>query len=166
MHWYDDTDNVPNPNNNPCEQTSASAIDGAFTASVYPLYDHFHYVGGRADVVAHSMGGLASRHYGSLSAYTQNPRSRTLGGIHDLITVDTPELGSGLADYSWRSAMTPFNHCLGTDPPPASSSTWLDATSARRAWIALIASACRWLRRPLIQALASPSLHRRVRSTH
>ena len=97
VYWYATTDTVPGGNQ--CEQTSASAIAGMLRDKVYPTYDVHHVVGGRVDMVAHSMGGLAARNYGGLANYLTEPRSRNLGAIHDLITIDTPLQGSGLASY-------------------------------------------------------------------
>lgn len=57
-------------------------------------------VGGRIDIVAHSMGGLATRHYTTTNSYKslQNQmRSRSEGLLHTVITLDTPETGSPLA---------------------------------------------------------------------
>jgi len=99
--WYATTDTVPN--GNVCEQTSATAIANTLKA-VYPIYDGHHFVGGRVDMIAHSMGGLAARNYAGLPNYQIDPRSRNLGAIHNLITIDTPIQGSGLASYMLQLA--------------------------------------------------------------
>lgn len=55
-------------------------------------------VGGRVDLVVHSMGGLAARHYSSTSLY-KTTRSRMQGAFRTIVTLDTPENGSGLATF-------------------------------------------------------------------
>lgn len=68
------------------------------------ILDVFHdldgkgIVAGRVDVVAHSMGGLVSRHYASLPTY-RSPRNRFTGDIHTIVTLNTPQLGSALGTY-------------------------------------------------------------------
>ena len=57
-------------------------------------------VDGRIDVVAHSMGGLLVRAYSSGTCTTTGYRSlknRCQGQFHTIVTLDTPEAGSGLA---------------------------------------------------------------------
>jgi pimeloyl-ACP methyl ester carboxylesterase len=57
---------------------------------------------GRVDVVAHSMGGLLVRAYSSGTCTTTGYRSlknRCQGQFHTIVTLDTPEAGSGLATY-------------------------------------------------------------------
>jgi PGAP1-like protein len=79
----------------PCEQTSSDALAG----TIYPLLSNLdakNIVGSRVDIVAHSMGGLAARYYASQSFYT-SLRNRKQGQFHEIITLDTPELGSKLA---------------------------------------------------------------------
>jgi pimeloyl-ACP methyl ester carboxylesterase len=56
----------------------------------------------RIDVVAHSMGGLLVRAYSSGTCTTTGYRSlknRCQGQFHTIVTLDTPEAGSGLATY-------------------------------------------------------------------
>jgi pimeloyl-ACP methyl ester carboxylesterase len=53
---------------------------------------------GRVDVVAHSMGGLVARAVSGLSGY-DGPASRTLGAFHQIVTINTPEAGSLLANF-------------------------------------------------------------------
>lgn len=60
--------------------------------------DSKRFVGGRVDVVAHSMGGLVVRNFSSLSAY-RSLADRGLGAFHALTTLDTPQLGSALARF-------------------------------------------------------------------
>jgi pimeloyl-ACP methyl ester carboxylesterase len=59
-------------------------------------------VDGRIDVVAHSMGGLLVRAYSSGTCTTTGYRSlknRCQGQFHTIVTLDTPEAGSGLATF-------------------------------------------------------------------
>ncbi|PZR81138.1 MAG: hypothetical protein DLM68_18355 [Hyphomicrobiales bacterium] len=81
----------------PCEQTSKDAL----TSTIYGLFRHLknkHIIGYRVDVVAHSMGGLAARNYASQNFY-RPLRTRKQGQFHEVITLDTPELGSPLAHF-------------------------------------------------------------------
>jgi Putative serine esterase (DUF676) len=70
-----------------------------------------HIVAGRVDIVGHSMGGLVARSYAGLATY-RSPRNRGLGAFHDVVTIDTPELGSTLAPFllaNWNSTLqAPF----------------------------------------------------------
>ncbi len=50
----------------------------------------------QADVVAHSMGGLITRHFALLPGYLSN-RTYGQGATHKVITIDTPHLGTPLA---------------------------------------------------------------------
>jgi pimeloyl-ACP methyl ester carboxylesterase len=64
-------------------------------------------VDGRIDVVAHSMGGLLVRAYSSGTCTTTGYRSlknRCQGQFHTIVTLDTPEAGSGLAKYLLKPA--------------------------------------------------------------
>jgi pimeloyl-ACP methyl ester carboxylesterase len=82
---------------NSCEQTSRDAI----TARIYGLLSELdiqQIVGSRVDVVAHSLGGLAVRNYSSQIWY-RNDRNRQQGQFHEIITLDTPELGTQLAYF-------------------------------------------------------------------
>jgi pimeloyl-ACP methyl ester carboxylesterase len=82
-----------------CEQASSTAIDSAIF-QVQKSLDTGNIVGGRVDIVAHSMGGLATRHYTATSLYSSesnSARSRSVGPLHTVITLDTPETGSPLA---------------------------------------------------------------------
>ena len=69
---------------------------------------------GRVDVVAHSMGGLVARSFSAQSGYN-GPPSRTLGLVHQVITIDTPEQGSGLATFLFNNANTPFSAGANND---------------------------------------------------
>jgi len=60
--------------------------------------DEDHVVGGRIDVVAHSMGGLVARAYTTRPDY-RAPPNRGVGVFRQVITLDTPHLGSALATY-------------------------------------------------------------------
>jgi pimeloyl-ACP methyl ester carboxylesterase len=73
-------------------------------------------VGGRVDVVAHSMGGLVVRAVSGSAAYS-GPRNRARGVFHDIVTIDTPETGSPLANYLINSAQA-------TLQAPAFSTPW------------------------------------------
>jgi pimeloyl-ACP methyl ester carboxylesterase len=91
-----DADSGPNSG------TSALAADIQQTTV---SLDGAHFVGGRIDVVAHSMGGLVVRHYSSLPTPStptivyQTPRSRMQGLFRTVVTIDTPEIGSALAPF-------------------------------------------------------------------
>jgi pimeloyl-ACP methyl ester carboxylesterase len=95
--------------NNPCEQTSKDSL----ASRIYGLLaylDSLKIVGSRVDLVAHSMGGLAARNYASQPWYDKSLRSRKQGQLHEIITLDTPELGSKLA-----SSLIDHKNCLGRD---------------------------------------------------
>jgi len=81
-----------------CEQTSTHALDKYLTGSLYPQLDAKHWVGGRVDAVAHSMGGLVARHYSGTANFS-SIRNRKLGAFRNVITLDTPETGSALATW-------------------------------------------------------------------
>ncbi len=113
VYWYATTDTVPSQGNQ-CEQTSATAIANILK-DVYTTYNTYNVAGGRVDMIAHSMGGLAARNYAGLPNYQNDPRSRNLGAIHDLITIDTPIQGSGLASYMLQLATAyPIQNSFGT----------------------------------------------------
>jgi pimeloyl-ACP methyl ester carboxylesterase len=82
---------------NPCEVTSAASVQTEIDSLLAEL-DSEHTVGGRVDLVSHSMGGLVARNYASLSGYA-SLRNRGLGQFHAIVTLDTPEIGSLLANY-------------------------------------------------------------------
>jgi pimeloyl-ACP methyl ester carboxylesterase len=65
---------------------------------IYDALDRHHIVGGRVDAVAHSMGGLVLRKFISTSGY-RSLRTRRLGSLGQVVTLDTPQLGSALATY-------------------------------------------------------------------
>jgi hypothetical protein len=81
-----------------CEFTSSQSLDAYLSTLLYPELDADHYAGGRVDVVAHSMGGLAARHFVDVAGY-RSLRNRDLGAFRNVITLDTPETGSKLATY-------------------------------------------------------------------
>ena len=87
----------PTLKNNSCEQTSKDAITSRIYALLSEL-DTQHIVGSRVDVVVHSMGGLAVRNYSAQNWYRNN-RNRQQGQFHEIITLDTPELGTQLAYF-------------------------------------------------------------------
>jgi hypothetical protein len=82
---------------NPCEVTSEAALETEIN-SLFATQDAGRIVTGRIDTVAHSMGGLVLRHYASLSGF-QSDRNRTLGQLHTIATLNTPEIGSLLANF-------------------------------------------------------------------
>jgi hypothetical protein len=77
-------------------------------------------VGGRVDVVGHSMGGLVARSYSSLPLY-RAPRDRGQGQFHAVTTLDTPELGSALASFLIDHKDTHAHAPLFSEP----SAVWL-----------------------------------------
>jgi len=98
-YWYTGDDPLPDAGKG-CELTATQAIDKTLK-QVYSDLDGKGIVGGRVDVVAHSMGGLVTRFYatspGTLHYY--NYRNRNQGTFRDIVTLDTPETGSPLAWY-------------------------------------------------------------------
>lgn len=90
-------DTLPH-NGTACEVTSAESLHKYLSQTLYPQLDANHYVGARVDVVAHSMGGLAVRHFADTAGY-KSARNRFLGAFRKVITLDTPETGSALAAY-------------------------------------------------------------------
>ena len=89
-------------NGDGCEVTPKTAL-GNEIGHLMAVLDRKHIVGGKVDVVAHSMGGLVVRHYSSLPVYS-GARNRRQGEFHVLVTLDTPELGSTLATYLYDHA--------------------------------------------------------------
>ncbi|MGD0193102.1 MAG: hypothetical protein ABSD74_20385, partial [Rhizomicrobium sp.] len=94
---FDATTDPLTKGKNPCEVTSESALQTGID-SVLAELDSEHIVGGRVDIAAHSMGGLASRNFASQSGYA-SLRNRMQGQIHTIVTLDTPEIGSLLANW-------------------------------------------------------------------
>lgn len=92
-----DATSDPYSGKDPCEVTSDSALQTEIDSLMAEL-DSEHIVGGRVDVAAHSMGGLVARNYASQSDYT-SLRNRKQGQFHAVVTLDTPEIGSLLANY-------------------------------------------------------------------
>ena len=82
---------------NPCEVTSQDAVQTEIDALLAEL-DEEGSVGGRVDLVVHSMGGLVARSYASQSHY-MSLRNRMQGQFHVIVSLDTPETGSLLAPY-------------------------------------------------------------------
>lgn len=75
-------------------------------------------VDGRIDVVAHSMGGLLVRAYSSGTCTTTGYRSlknRCQGQFHTIVTLDTPEAGSGLATYLLAHQQATLQETLTSD---------------------------------------------------
>jgi pimeloyl-ACP methyl ester carboxylesterase len=85
-----------------CEITSKTALDREI-AHLMVVLDDRHIVGGRVDVVAHSMGGLVVRHYSAQPKYF-GARNRRQGEFHELVTIDATEQGSTLATYLYYHA--------------------------------------------------------------
>lgn len=80
-----------------CEITSADSLDFYYATKLHKQLNSVHIVGGRADVVAHSMGGLVARHYADISnSNYKNIRNRFQGAFDKVITIDTPHNGSQL----------------------------------------------------------------------
>jgi pimeloyl-ACP methyl ester carboxylesterase len=103
---FDATSDPLSTSSDECEVTSAAAL-AAGIASVEQMLDAAQIVGGRVDIVAHSMGGLAARNFATVADY-QDIRYRTLGAFHEVVTIDTPELGSSLATYLIENAGATF----------------------------------------------------------
>src|SRR5262249_325179 len=106
------------PSADPCEQTSKDAIFDAI-GSLREALNVLHIVGARVDVVAHSMGGLAIRNYASQASY-KSLQNRLQGDFHDIITLDTPELGSELAQFLVDHSACTRSQFL----PPAFTQVW------------------------------------------
>jgi len=76
----------------------------------------------KADVVAHSMGGLVSRKFIQDNIYYKNPYDYFQGTIRRLITIDTPHKGSGFANMllvgklsskpEWLREESLINNCI------------------------------------------------------
>jgi pimeloyl-ACP methyl ester carboxylesterase len=81
----------------PCEVTSHAALQSEIDGLLAEL-DSEHTVGARVDIIAHSMGGLVARNYASQPTYG-SARNRGLGQFHTIVTLDTPEIGSLLANF-------------------------------------------------------------------
>ncbi len=71
--------------------------------------DQQHIVGGRVDVVAHSMGGLVAAYYTSLSKEYRTLHDRGQGRFHEIISLDTPEYGSALAQFLYDKSSKTYN---------------------------------------------------------
>jgi len=89
-------------NGDSCEVTSKTALDREI-AHLMAVLDNRHIVGGRIDVVAHSMGGLVVRHFSAQPEYSE-ARYRLQGAFHELVTLDATEYGSTLATYLYYHA--------------------------------------------------------------
>jgi len=74
-----------------------NVVDSAIRRALDKLNDD-GYAGVQADVVGHSMGGILARLYmANRAADYYKYRNLGQGGVHKLITIDTPHLGSGIA---------------------------------------------------------------------
>jgi pimeloyl-ACP methyl ester carboxylesterase len=90
--------------------------------TLFGTLDQEHVAGGRVDVVAHSMGGLVARHYSALGPY-RGLRDRGQGKFHEIVTLDTPEAGSELAQYLLQHR----HDTLQSFAPPQAMAIWLAA---------------------------------------
>jgi pimeloyl-ACP methyl ester carboxylesterase len=102
--WEDDArllTRIEYPKNLRFDAGTISATVADAVESLLATLNSKRVVGGRVDVVGHSMGGLVVRHYSSLPLY-RAPRDRGQGQFHALTTLDTPELGSTLARFLIR----------------------------------------------------------------
>ena len=81
----------------PCEVTSKSALQTEID-SLFAVLDTDQIVGGRVDLLVHSMGGLVARNYASQTGYA-SLRNRMQGRFHAIVTLNTPEIGSQLANF-------------------------------------------------------------------
>jgi pimeloyl-ACP methyl ester carboxylesterase len=110
-----------------CQQTSQKALDDAVTNLQGTLKQN-HYVGGRVDLVVHSMGGLVARHYSAVSRNYTTTFSRMQGLFRSVVTIDTPEKGSLLA----TALMNPvFSNGTCNNP----QCTGKSKTEAGRIWL-------------------------------
>jgi pimeloyl-ACP methyl ester carboxylesterase len=80
-----------------CESASQTVLTNQASV-IQDSLNGLGYVGGRFDLVVHSMGGLVARHYSTLPAFTTT-NSRMQGLFRTVVTIDTPENGSMLAPY-------------------------------------------------------------------
>ena len=104
-----------------CETWSSNSFSVAFSNYQSDL-NASNVVGGRFDIVAHSMGGLATRHFAADAAGYKSIYNRNQGAFATVITLDTPHLGSTLANFVISNADT-------TENAPALSiplALWLD----------------------------------------
>ena len=91
-----------------CEKASSTAISQAI-GQIQTSLDNVNYVGGRVDIIAHSMGGLVIRHFTTTSLYSlksNTERSRSEGPLRTIATLDSPETGSPLAQALLTGAIT------------------------------------------------------------
>ncbi|HLY05015.1 MAG TPA: alpha/beta fold hydrolase [Rhizomicrobium sp.] len=87
----------PLSGSDPCEVTSSEAVQTEID-SLLATTDSAGIVGGRVDLLVHSMGGLVARNYASQTKYG-SLRNRMQGQFHAIVTLNTPEIGSTLANY-------------------------------------------------------------------
>lgn len=80
-----------------CESTSSLSLDRYFQ-NLYLSMDDIGIVGGRVDAVVHSMGGLVLRNYAAHGVSFRSTTTRNAGVFRTIITLDSPETGSALAD--------------------------------------------------------------------
>ncbi|SNS72277.1 hypothetical protein SAMN05421770_10269 [Granulicella rosea] len=101
-----------------CEVASNTAITTALN-NINAQLDQVNIVRGQVDYVGHSMGGLAARYYASLSKFN-NYSNMNQGAFHTVVTLDTPETGSGLADVLIQNATGSLN----PNAPLGATDTW------------------------------------------
>jgi pimeloyl-ACP methyl ester carboxylesterase len=97
---WDSTKNTV-PNVGACTFTSSDAIK-QHIARMYGALNTNGIVGGRVDLVVHSMGGLAARNFANpynMSSQYFNIHNLNQGSFGTIVTIDTPESGSALADF-------------------------------------------------------------------
>ncbi len=66
--------------------------------SIINQLDRDRIIGGRVDIIAHSMGGLVARHLSTLFQY-RSWHDRNRGRFRLIVTINTPEKGSRIATY-------------------------------------------------------------------
>ena len=107
-----------------CDQTAEDALDGNVTSLQHTL-TQIQYVGGRVDLVVHSMGGLVARHFTSASRNYTTTSSRMQGLFRTVVTIDTPETGSLLATALMNPSISNGTcnnpQCTGNSPTNAGS---------------------------------------------
>lgn len=94
---FDATSDTLSGSGTGCEFTSQAALTNQIN-TIQSKLDSLGFVGGRVDLVVHSMGGLAARNYSKLSTY-KTTRSLMKGLFRSVVTIDTPENGSALAPF-------------------------------------------------------------------
>ena len=106
------------PPDSSCSGPSVDVLNAAFR-DIYAFLNKEGVVGGRVDVIAHSMGGLVARAYAlqrgpavSVDSGYTSIRDRQLGKFYSLFPLDTPHLGSALADFLVKAAQNHYGASL------------------------------------------------------